>query len=92
MTNIRSGLELLLERHPDLQETPKQSLSLVHDEVQRLSQFVETILDLSALEAGRFPIELAPVHVEEVLKLALQRFPKKSQARKAWVKERNTKS
>jgi PAS domain S-box-containing protein len=81
MTNIRSGLELLLERYPDLQETPKQSLRLVHDEVQRLSHFVETILDLSALEAGRFPIELGPVHVEKVLNLALQRFPEKSQAR-----------
>lgn len=81
MTNIRSGIELLLERHPGIDEAPKQSLSLVQAEVQRLSRFVETILDLSALEAGRFPIDLQPVLVKDVLQLALQRFPEDNQSR-----------
>ena len=81
MTNIRSGIELLLERQPDLEQAPKQSLTLVQAEVQRLSRFVETILDLSALEAGRFPIDLEPVQVEDVFRLALQRFPEESQGR-----------
>jgi PAS domain S-box-containing protein len=81
MTNIRSGIELLLERSPELQDAPRQSLGLVQAEVQRLSGFVETILDLSALEAGRFPIDLVPVQVRDVLHLALQRFPAGSQSR-----------
>jgi PAS domain S-box-containing protein len=81
MTNIRSGIELLLQRHPDLEDVPRQSLSLVQSEVQRLSQFVETILDLSALEAGRFPIELAPVGLEDVIPAVLRRFPEASQSR-----------
>ncbi|MCJ7824652.1 MAG: ATP-binding protein, partial [Anaerolineales bacterium] len=71
----------LLERFPDLQQAPKHSLALVQSEVERLSRFVETILDFSALEAGRFPIELAPVPFQEVLQLALQRFPETSQSR-----------
>jgi PAS domain S-box-containing protein len=81
MTNIRSGIELLLQRHPDMEEAHRQSLSLVQSEVQRLSQFVETILDLSALEAGRFPIELAPIGLEDVILAVLGRFPQASQAR-----------
>jgi PAS domain S-box-containing protein len=81
MTNIRGGIELMLEKYPDLEGAPKRSLSLVQAEVQRLSSFVETVLDLSALEAGRFPIELAPVDVEAVLRLVLGRFPDDNQAR-----------
>jgi PAS domain S-box-containing protein len=81
MTNIRSGIELLLERYPNLETAPKKSLGLVQAEVQRLSRFVETILDLSALEAGKFPIEVAPIALDEVIQLALERFPENNQAR-----------
>lgn len=81
MTNIRGGIELLLERYPKLEQAPKQSLVLVQEEVQRLSRFVESVLDLSALEAGRFPIEIAPVGMKDVFELVLERFPEESQKR-----------
>jgi len=38
-------------------------LDLVHRETQRLGRFVESILNLSALEAGRLPIQLAPLNL-----------------------------
>jgi signal transduction histidine kinase len=81
MTNIRGGIELLLGKYPEIEGAPKKSLALVQAEVERLSRFVEIVLDLSALEAGRFPIELEPVPVEDLLKLVLGRFPSALQKR-----------
>jgi len=43
-----------------------EALQLVQAETQRLSRFVETILDLSSLEAGRFPIKLTELAVEGI--------------------------
>jgi two-component system sensor histidine kinase KdpD len=38
----------------------RERLELVAGETNRLGNFVEAILDLSALEAGRFPLHIAP--------------------------------
>jgi PAS domain S-box-containing protein len=76
LTNIRSGVELILETGESVPEDAKETLSLVKDETERLSHFVETILDLSALEAGRFPMTLMPVPVAEVTHAVVSRFPK----------------
>ncbi len=60
LTSLNGGLELLLKRKgrsiPDL-----EPLSLMKNEVQRLTRFVENILDLSAMEAGRLEVQLVPV-------------------------------
>jgi two-component system sensor histidine kinase KdpD len=47
---------------------------LVQAEIQRLTHFVETILDLSALEAGRLPLYPAPLDVRPMLEGVLQQF------------------
>lgn len=60
LTTIRAGVELLLAAHPDLGQGVRERLELVAGETDRLGSFVEAILDLSALEAGRFPLHLAP--------------------------------
>lgn len=65
LTNIRSGIEVVLEHGPNLSEKTHESLELVQTEIYRLMYFVESILDLSALEAGgvqfdSVPIELRP--------------------------------
>lgn len=60
LTNIRAGVELLLAAHPDLVPGVRQRLDRVAAETERLGGFVEAILDLSALEAGRFPLHCAP--------------------------------
>jgi PAS domain S-box-containing protein len=74
LTNIRSGLELLLAAHPSLDDHVRESLSLVEEEATRLSRFVEAILDLSSLEAGKFPLRLSAVSLEKVAQVAVDRF------------------
>ena len=75
LTNIRSGVELILTAPGELQDPALRTLDLVQAETARLSRFVETILDLSALEAGRFPLEMQPQDVAQTAELVRRRFP-----------------
>jgi PAS domain S-box-containing protein len=61
LTNISGGIELVLARQADLPSKTRDHLTLVQGEIRRLTSFVETILDLSALEAGRLPMNPAPL-------------------------------
>lgn len=63
LTNINAGIELSLAA-PEHPARIHQNLELVHAEIQRLTRFVETILDLSALDAGRLPLYPAPVPLQ----------------------------
>ena len=74
LTNIRSGLELMLAAHPSLDVSIRDTLTLVEDEASRLGRFVEAILDLSALEAGRFPLRPYPVSLAQTASLSVERF------------------
>lgn len=67
LTNIAGGMELALLRSAELAPRTQAHLLTVQAEIRRLSRFVETILDLSALEAGRLPVTLAPLAVAEAL-------------------------
>lgn len=66
LTNIRGGLELLQISSPGLTPRSRDTLHLVQAELQRLSRFVETILDLSALDAGRLPLYPAPLDLRQI--------------------------
>ncbi len=66
LTNLNGGLELVLARGQLAPDT-REHLALVQSEVRRLTGFVETILDLSALEAGRLRLNLAPLDLGEVV-------------------------
>ncbi len=57
LNNLGGGLELLLAR-PKSRSGDKGTLTLMQAEVRRLTRFVESILDVSAIEAGR--LELHP--------------------------------
>lgn len=72
LTNISGGIELLLAGKKPVAESTRQSLLLVQSEIKRLSRFVETILDLSALDAGKMPLYPEPVLMDE-LALDLQK-------------------
>lgn len=74
LTNIRSGLEVVLETVGDLDNETQESLSLIMAETERLGGFVETILDLSALEAGRFPIHLRSLSLPEIVEDVCSKF------------------
>ncbi len=79
LTNIGGGIELLLASPSGLSERPRHTLKLVQAEITRLARFVETILDLSALESGHMPIYPAPVSLPAVvapLRLQLERLEK----------------
>lgn len=64
LTNIGGGIELLLATSSLIDEYSKQNLVLIHQEVKRLSCFVESILDLSALHAGRLPLNIIPISLQ----------------------------
>jgi PAS domain S-box-containing protein len=67
LTNVAGGMELLLTHSVDLSSNVRETLSLVQSEIRRLTQFVETILDLSALEAGRLPLHSAPLALSKAV-------------------------
>ncbi len=75
LTNIRGGMELLLKSESQLNGNVQEKLSLIHAESERLSHFIETILDLSALEAGRFPLRLLAIPLKDTATEVSARFP-----------------
>jgi PAS domain S-box-containing protein len=68
LTNLSGGLELLLSRQRDSSE--QRTLLLIQAEIRRLTRFVENILNISAMEAGRLVLHQLklslPVIVAEV--------------------------
>jgi signal transduction histidine kinase len=63
LNNLGGGLELLIAR-PKSRAGDKGTLALMQTEVRRLTRFVESILDVSAIEAGR--LELHPTSLSLV--------------------------
>ena len=66
LTNINGGIELVLAQRSRLPLRTRESLELVLGEITRLTRFVETILDISALDAGRMPLTVAPLSISRV--------------------------
>jgi signal transduction histidine kinase len=65
LAGIRAGVELALLRTPPLPKKTRDNLALVLREAERLGRFVEDVLDLSALEAGKLPMQIGPMSVLE---------------------------
>jgi PAS domain S-box-containing protein len=74
LTNINGGIELLLAGAYPVSRRVRQNLMLVQAEIQRLTRFVETILDLSALDAGRAPLYPAPLALQTVVETLRQQM------------------
>ena len=74
LTNINSGLELLLRQEAGLADPARTSLELVAAEAQRLTHFVESILDVSALESGQLPIEPGPASLAAAIRRVTGQF------------------
>jgi signal transduction histidine kinase len=67
LTNINGALELMAQE-ADLPPASRQrTLRILTEEGQRLSHMIETILDVSRLEAGRLTLRPGPVAVEPLL-------------------------
>ncbi len=72
LTNIRTGIELILDRNPEIES---DRLHVVQEEIKRLGALVEAILDISALEAGRFPLHLQSVELERIALEVISQMP-----------------
>lgn len=85
LTNIKGGIELILDRSPETSASTNESLRLVQAETARLAKFVEMILDLSALEAGKFHLEIQPLSLAETVKHVMDRFTDQEQVGRVHV-------
>lgn len=71
LTAINGALEIALESLDTLPPSTRRVLEAMRDESARLTQFVQTILDVSRLEAGRIHLNLGPVAVMPLIHRAI---------------------
>jgi signal transduction histidine kinase len=67
LTAINGGLEVALQSADSLPPASRLTLEAMMGESARLTEFVQTILDVSRLEAGRITLNLGPVPVVPIL-------------------------
>ena len=67
LTAINGGLEVVLQSPDVLPPDSRHILETMVNESNRLTQFVQTILDVSRLEAGRLTLNFGPVAVTPIL-------------------------
>jgi signal transduction histidine kinase len=73
LTSLNGGLELLLNRKIR-SIADREPLVMMKNEVQRLTHFVENILNLSAMEAGRLDVHLLPVSLLMIVDFVRRKF------------------
>ena len=73
LTSLNGGLELLLNQK-GRRTTDQTTLILMKNEVQRLTRFVENILNLSAMEAGRINLHTVPLSFTSELEDVCRQF------------------
>ncbi|MCB0215349.1 MAG: PAS domain S-box protein [Caldilineae bacterium] len=71
LTNINASTELMLLSVED----PKQrgKLEIIGHEASRLTRMVQSVLDVSRMEAGRLDLLTAPVEVDRLCQMAIDR-------------------
>ena len=74
LTNLNGGLELLLSRDKEMSLNSREALTLMSREVHRLTKIVETILDISAFEAGELPIKVIPISLNTLVPSVIEQF------------------
>ncbi|MDH3943739.1 MAG: hypothetical protein OEV06_06595, partial [Anaerolineae bacterium] len=67
LTSLNGGLEVALQRPDQIPEESRRILEVMGRETQRLTEFVQTILDVSHLDAGQLKLNVGPVAVEPLL-------------------------
>lgn len=70
LTALNGGLELALQSSENLSPRSRAVLEILEEESNRLTNFVQTILDVSRLEAGKLAITLGPVAVHPLIEQA----------------------
>jgi len=72
MTSIRSFAEILLDSKGLDEKRTAHYVRIIHEESIRLTRLLDSILDLSLVEHGEAPLELAPTDPEAALASALR--------------------
>lgn len=72
LTVINGGLELALQDAAGLSQQARHRLERIRQESERLTRFVQTILDISRLEAGRLQLTFGPVAIRPLLEQAAE--------------------
>ena len=73
MTSMKGYVEAMLDGTITDSERPRY-LKVVLDETNRLTDLVRDLLDLSRLESGKFPMDIAPFDANEMMRRILIRF------------------
>ncbi len=72
LTALNGGIELALQEAASLPPAARRTLEVMARESERLTRFVQTILDLSRLEAGKLALTLGPVAALPLLQQAVE--------------------
>jgi signal transduction histidine kinase len=72
LTTLNGGLELALQQAEALPAPARRTLETMAGESNRLTQLVQTILDVSRLEAGKLEINLGPVALRPLMEQAAE--------------------
>lgn len=67
------------------QEKEKYYLSIAYDEIQRLTRLINDLLDLSAIEAGQFKLDMRDVDINEIIRISVIKFEPKIKEKKLRV-------
>ncbi|MDD2922090.1 MAG: ATP-binding protein [Anaerolineales bacterium] len=72
LTALNGGLEVALQSADTLPPAARHTLETMVGESARLTEFVQTILDVSRLEAGRLTLNMGPVAVNPILRRSVE--------------------
>lgn len=72
LTTLNGGLELAMQSANTLPPAARRTLEMMVGESARLTNLVQTILDVSRLEAGKLEINLGPVALRPLMEQAAQ--------------------
>ena len=84
LTSVRGYVQAMLDGTIPPEDMPKY-LGVVNDETTRLTDLVRDLLDLSRLESGKFPLNLAPFDMNELLRRTLINFEGRIDAKRIEV-------
>ncbi len=85
LTNINGALEVMAQE-ADLPPASRQrTIRILTEEGRRLSRMIETILDVSRLEAGKLTLRPGPVAVEPLLARVRDSVAAGEAGQRAWV-------
>ncbi len=84
LTALNGGLELALQSSESLPPRARAILEIMEEESGRLTNFVQTILNVSRLDAGKLAITLGPVAVRPLVEQAAAIVLASGQRRIEW--------